>query len=197
MAQAAFTIVPKELIVEQTSISTILRHEHRGIQLKDLPDAIFLRNNLSGTLDVTHSRTYGAADKTRAGQPKEGWRLVFLTGCPEFMRSLSMFPETHRFTLGSSGIQLWGGVRKKDQRPDKRPGKTTRPGGGNNNNKSRESDKNNNNSGNRASKRVRPSSGEFERREEDDGTNRQEGSGGKGTTADGRPGHHPRTQKPP
>lgn len=68
-----YAVVPKELVVEQSSVSTILRHEHRGLDLADLPDAIFLRNDLDGALEVTHSRLYGAADKTRAGQPKEGW----------------------------------------------------------------------------------------------------------------------------
>ena len=188
------------MVVEQTSISTILRHEHRGIQLADLPDAIFLRNNLTGTLDVTHSRTYGAADKTRAGQPKEGWRLVFLAGCPEFMRSLSMFTETHRFTLGSSGIQLWGGVRKKDPRPERRAGKNPRADGGNNNRSQGSGGGRNNNSNNngRTNKRMRPQSGEFERQEEDGaGKKGLGGMAGAGTSRDGRPGHHLRTQKPP
>ena len=86
---AVFVVVPKELVMEQASVSTILRHEHRGLNLIDLPDAIFLRNDLEGTLEITRSRTYGAADKTRAGQPKEGWRLLFLVGCQTFMRSLA------------------------------------------------------------------------------------------------------------
>ena len=106
--------MPKDLVVEQSSISTLLRHEHRGFNLEDLPEAIFQRNDLEGTLEITHSRTYGASDKTRAGQPKEGWRLVFMVGCPVFMKALANYSENHRFTVGSHPIQLWGGQRKKD-----------------------------------------------------------------------------------
>ena len=76
-----------------------------------------------GHLYVTHSKQYGAGDKTRAGQPKEGWRLLFLKGCPIFLKKLSQFPESHRFTLGSSGIQIWGGERKKEEaRPGQKQG---------------------------------------------------------------------------
>ena len=90
--ETEFATIPKDLVVEQSSLSTILRNEHRGVSLEDLPDYIFLRNDLDGTLEITHSTEYGAADKTRAGQPKEGWRLVFMVGCHTFMDKLSKFP---------------------------------------------------------------------------------------------------------
>ena len=110
-----YSSIPKEFVVEDTSITTILRNSHRALDLNSFPLALYHRNPAlrGGDLVVTHSKTYGAGDKTRAGQPKEGWRLLFLKGCPIFMKKLSSFPESHRFTLGSSGIQIWGGGKKE------------------------------------------------------------------------------------
>ena len=111
-----FAIVPKEFVIEDTSITTILRNVHRKLDLQMFPKALYHRNQglRGGELQVTHSKCYGAGDKTRNGQPKEGWRLLFLKGCPTFMSKLENYPESHRFVLGTSGIQIWGGNRKKE-----------------------------------------------------------------------------------
>ena len=113
-----YTAVPKDVVVEDTSLTTILRNVHRNIDLETFPLALFRRNPemRGGELFVSHSRVYGAGDKTRAGMPKEGWRLLFLRGCPTFHRLLGNFPESHRFTLGTSGIQIWGGKRKEEDK---------------------------------------------------------------------------------
>ena len=63
---------------------------------------------------MTRSRIFGARDKTLKGQSKEGWRHVELEADDVFMKILENFTENHRFKLGSDGIQLWGGRRKKD-----------------------------------------------------------------------------------
>ena len=112
-----YAAVPKEFVVEDSTLSTILRNTHRSLDLESFPMALYHRNPelRGGHLCVTHSRCYGAGDKTRAGQPKEGWRLLFLKGCPIFLKKLSKFPESHRFTLGSSGVQIWGGERRPEE----------------------------------------------------------------------------------
>ena len=109
-----YSTIPKECVVEDTSLTTILRNNHCSMDLATFPLALFHRNPdlRGGDLYVTHSKLYTAGDKTRAGQPKEGWRLLFLKGCPVFLRKLAKFPESHRFALGSSGIQIWG-VKEK------------------------------------------------------------------------------------
>ena len=78
-----YSTIPKEFVVEDTSLTTILRNNNRKLDLQTFPMALFHRNPglRGGELHVTHSQTYGAGDKTRAGQPKEGWRLLFLKGC--------------------------------------------------------------------------------------------------------------------
>ena len=129
-----FTTIPKEFVVEDSGLTTILRNVHRRLDLGTFPMVLFHRNPglRGGELYVTHSKCYGAGDKTRAGQPKEGWRLLFLKGCPTFLKKLSQYPESHRFTLGSSGIQIWGGVRKEEDGSwqQKRKNNASRRGGG-------------------------------------------------------------------
>ena len=55
LGDVVFTTMPKDLVVEQSSISTLLRNEHRGIDLVDLPAAIFQRNGLESTMEITPS----------------------------------------------------------------------------------------------------------------------------------------------
>ena len=102
-----FTVVPKEYVVEDTSLSTILRNVHRRLDLATFPKALYHRNPglRGGELYVTHSKCYGAGDKARNGQPKEGWQLLFLKGCPIFMQKLEKYPESHRI-CGIPGIFL-------------------------------------------------------------------------------------------
>ena len=116
-----YTTVPKNYVVEDTSITTILRNVHRNVDLESFPLALYHRNPglRGGLLYVSHSKTYGASDKTRAGQSKDGWRLLFLKGCSTFLQKLSKYPESHRFVLGSSGIQIWGGSRVGEDKKGK------------------------------------------------------------------------------
>ena len=51
LGDVVFTTMPKDLVVEQSSISTLLR----GIDLVDLPAAIFQRNGLESTMEITPS----------------------------------------------------------------------------------------------------------------------------------------------
>ena len=74
-----YTAVPKDFVVEDTNLTTILQNVHRNMDLDTFPLALYRRNPglRGGELHVSHSPAYGAGDKTRAGVPKEGWRLLF------------------------------------------------------------------------------------------------------------------------
>ena len=131
--------MPKDQVMESQGLSAILRNELRGFELDLFPKELMQKNEgLEGTVVITHSRTYGPADKTRAGLPKEGWRLIFLEGCPLFLAKLAQFPESHRFEFCSSRIQIWGGTRKEEAlTPRSGP-----PGRGNSQNGGRQKSKN-------------------------------------------------------
>ena len=133
-----FGMVPKELVVEPTTeLSAILRNELRDFELDLFPKELLKKNpELDGSLVITYSKVYGPADKTRSGQSKEGWKLIFLEGCPTFLATLSKFPESERFEFGSSRIQIWGGERKEEdkQRFGKNPGRNRGGNNANNNN---------------------------------------------------------------
>ena len=109
-----YSLVPKELVAQKTTISTLLKYCYRNYDLASLPGGLFKRNlELDGSLVVTKSRIFGPNDKTLKGETKDGWRYVELEADAVFMKVLEQFPETHRFTLGSDSIQLWGGKRKQ------------------------------------------------------------------------------------
>ena len=109
----AFTLFPRDAVENRGSVSVVLREQFRSFNAKCLPASLFnLNRGLSGSLRVTHIKTYTASDKTRAGTSKEGWRLLLLQGCPQFMRSLEKYDEDERFQLGSGYIYIRGGARK-------------------------------------------------------------------------------------
>ena len=108
-----FTLFPKDAVENRGSVSVILREQFRSFNPRCVPASLFsLNRGLRGALRVTHSKTYGANEKTRAGTSKAGWRLLLLQGCPEFMRSLEKYDEDERFFLGSGYVYIRGGVRK-------------------------------------------------------------------------------------
>ena len=103
-------MVPKDLVTTGSTIITLLKNSYRNYNLEILPAALFQRNlYLDGELVVSKSRLFGANDRTLKGEPKEGWRHVELLADPVFMKILEDYPESHRFSLGSDSIQLWGG----------------------------------------------------------------------------------------
>ena len=109
----SYTIFPKDAVENRGSISILLRDSFDGFKPECLSTALFLGNRgLKGALRATHVKTYGKDDKTRAGASKQGWRLVMLQGCPEFMKSLETYDEDQRFSLGSGYVYIRGGVRK-------------------------------------------------------------------------------------
>ena len=102
-----FSTVVKDLMTSRATLSALLRNDLRNMRSELVPRGLFRRNGgLYGELEVTHTRVYGVNDKTQKGEPKEGWRLIFMEGCPLFMESLSKYPESHRFTLGLSLIHI-------------------------------------------------------------------------------------------
>ena len=151
---AVFSIVPKEMVIEENELSAILRTELRGFELDLVPKEIFKRNpDLEGSLVISHSKIYGAADMTRAGQSKEGWRLVFMEACPLFLSKLKKFPDSHRFEFGSTGLQIWGGSRAPEP-PGRKKGNGKN--GGSRNYASSGSNNNNNNNNRSKPKTTTP-----------------------------------------
>ena len=112
-----FSCVPRDLVEARRSVSTILKAPLREFELAQLPRALFQRNeNLAGELLVIKSKLFGPSDKTAKGISKEGWRYVELQASEEFMQSLKDFPESHHFPLGADSIQIWGGIRKEEEK---------------------------------------------------------------------------------
>ena len=98
---------------------TLLRNNLRDYEIDCFSDGIVNKNpGLKGSVYVSHVKTYGEKDVTAFGESKNGWRLVRLQGSKEFLRSLEDFPESHRFKLGSTVIQIRGGKRKIEQKRD-------------------------------------------------------------------------------
>ena len=111
-----YSLIPKELVANKTTITTLLKYNFRDYDLAALPGGIFRRNlDLDGSIVVTKSRLFGAGDKTLKGESKEGWRYIELEADAAFMSALERYPESHRFSLGSDSIQIWGGRRKPEQ----------------------------------------------------------------------------------
>ena len=137
---ATFTLFPKEAVENRGSISIILRNQFRAFNYACLPASLFSLNpGLRGSLKVTHYKTYTKDDQTRGGASKEGWRLVLLQGCPEFMRSLERYDEDERFSLGAGYVYIRGGARKPRTNPPGRGrGVQRRRENGNNNNTGRD-----------------------------------------------------------
>ena len=50
----------------------------------------------------------------------EGWRRFVFETDEDFQESIKEYPDSHRFNLGSSGVQIWGGQRKKAQQDNPR-----------------------------------------------------------------------------
>ena len=110
-----YAMVPKELVTNKTTITTLLKYNYRDYNLETLPGGLFRRNpELDGSLVVTKSRTFGVGDKTIKGESKDGWRYVEMEADATFMALLEDYSETHRFSLGSDSIQIWGGRRRPD-----------------------------------------------------------------------------------
>ena len=101
---------------KRRSVSILLLDNFRSLEPRLLPEILFARNKgLGGALKVTHVKTYGREETSRAGQSKKGWRLILLQGCANFMKSLESFEEDHKFTIGSSFVYIRGGVRRPRQ----------------------------------------------------------------------------------
>ena len=111
--ELTFTLFPKAAVENRGSISIILREQFSSFRETCLPASLFsLNKGLRGSLRVTHTKAYGDEEKTRAGISKQGWRLILLQGCPEFMRSLANYHDDERFALGAGYIYIRGGTRK-------------------------------------------------------------------------------------
>ena len=107
-----FTTVLRESVMSKKGLTILLRKDMRHFKLECLAFELLESNpGLSGTIRVHQSRSFTAQDKTRGGKSKEGWRLVSLAASQQFYDSLSSYPESERFKVGSWNIQIRGGER--------------------------------------------------------------------------------------
>ena len=133
-----YTLFPREAVDKRGSISVLLHETFRALDPLCLPQILFAKNRgLGGTLKVTHIKSYGEAEKTRAGVSKKHWRLVLMQGCAAFMKTLEAFDDDHKFPIGSGHIYISGGARRPKTAPTQKrrprprappPGPDTRRG---------------------------------------------------------------------
>ena len=128
-----FSIYPRDALEKKGNVSVLLREAHRGLDVKQLPRAIFRRTRaLKGGLKVRHVKYYREGERSRAGASKKDWRLVLLQGDAAFMSSLEKFEPEHRFWVGSDRIIIRGGERRAppggQQRSGGQRGSGGRPG---------------------------------------------------------------------
>ena len=105
---------PKDALTNNHALTVLLRSDLREFKEIYLAEALFARNKLFGILDTLQAETYTAADTTRAGVSKNGWRNVLLEGDQEFLESLSEFPPNHWFNIGPATVQIHGGDRRAE-----------------------------------------------------------------------------------
>ena len=107
-----FSLLPKNAFIRAPGYTALLRNNLRNVRLDLLPRGLYKKNpGLKGDFKVIRSKHYKASEVTGNGQSKEGWRLVTLQGCQEFVDSLANFTEAHNFKVGNGTIQIWGGRR--------------------------------------------------------------------------------------
>ena len=95
----------------------MLKADLRWFEIECFAESLFEKNRdtLRGAVTVSHVKYYRDKDMTFYGESKKGWRLVRLEG-NIFLQSLAKWPESKRFNLGSSFIQIRGGPRKPEIR---------------------------------------------------------------------------------
>ena len=64
-------------------------------------------------MEIVCSRKYGPHDRTKAGESKRDWRLVWMNGNAAFMESLKIYPDNHLFTLFSDLLLIRGGEGRR------------------------------------------------------------------------------------
>ena len=109
-----FNTFPKDALTSSLSLSILLRSDLREFKEEYLAEALFARNKLFGVLETLEAETYTAADTTRAGVSKNGWRNVLLEGDETFLQSLSDFPAHYWFNIGPASVQIHGGDRRAE-----------------------------------------------------------------------------------
>ena len=105
-----YTLFPKDALHRRGNLSVLLRENFWSFDVEWLPKAILVRSRMKGGIRLTHIKKYTENDYTRDGVCKDGWRLVMMQGCPEFMSSLEKFDHEHRFPVGAGHIVIRGGT---------------------------------------------------------------------------------------
>ena len=96
----------------------MLKANLRSLRPECLVKMVFKKNpTLYGTLAVTSYTPYSSKDTTRSGDSMDGWRRFVLAADEDFLAAIAPYPDNHRFQLGSSGIQIWGGAEESPATP--------------------------------------------------------------------------------
>ena len=83
-----------------------------------IPESIFGWNpTLDGGFEVVCSRNYGPLARTKLGESKRGWHLVWLQPNEAFKAALRQHTESHLFRLVTDLLQIRGGERKPECSP--------------------------------------------------------------------------------
>ena len=107
----------------------LLKNHMRTYKLETITETLLRKNRriLTGGLYPAQIKYYSKEDKTRAGGSKEGWRLIVFKADKKMIRALEKVDEHHHFQLGSNGVQLRGGPRKKQAWNTERSSQQHRP----------------------------------------------------------------------
>lgn len=122
-----FNTIPKDSNDRRSIITVILKKDLRSFPAEKLAKVLILRNTgLEGNLTLASITHHGKTEKSRVGHSKEGWRTIEFVADSAFLQSLKTFPDDHLFTMGSLGLHIKGGVRKRlpfsrDRQPPQKP----------------------------------------------------------------------------
>ena len=109
-----FNTMPKDSNDRRSIVTVILKKDLRSFPAEKLAKVLILRNpGLAGHLTLASITHHGKEEKSRVGHSKDGWRTIEFVGDADFLQSLKHFPDDHLFTMGSMGLHIKGGIRKK------------------------------------------------------------------------------------
>ena len=114
-----FTSYPHALAAKRYELTSLLKANHKAIDVFSMPTLIFLSNeklNLQGSLECDKYRTFTAGTRSKQGELKTHWRLALLSADEDFMKSIKHLPQSQLFRLGTGSVQIRGGERAPEPR---------------------------------------------------------------------------------
>ena len=109
-----FNSFPQCRLDQVGQMTMVMKHSLSELDLEQIPATLFGWNPaLEGGIEVICSRKYGPHDRTKSGESKNNWRLVWINGNQAFMESLKLYPVNHLFTLSSDLLLIRGGEGRR------------------------------------------------------------------------------------